>query len=150
MHVRGIVLRREIRLAPWDVPASAADGKRLSAAETGGEPGLFFEASDGFSGLSPEDALPFSAGRAEALLAAAPGEAGGARLVTGNAVRVAALVEGGGAPEAGTRCRVRITGADGPCEALVEAADENAVLLRITEEPEFLCRVRFVEGTIEK
>ena len=143
------MLRRELALSPRDVPADAEDGKRLSAAETGRESGLFFAEGDGFSALAPEEAEPFSAARTESLLAAAPEASKGPRLVTGNAVWVAALVEGGGAPELGARCTVRITGADGALEALVEAADGDAVLLRLTEGLEYLCRVRFVEGTIE-
>ncbi|MCR5577048.1 MAG: hypothetical protein K6F56_08580, partial [Oscillospiraceae bacterium] len=68
----------------------------------------------------------------------------------GTAVWAAALVEGGVPPRPGARCQVHFSGADGAFEALVEAADENAVLLRLTEGLDFLGRARFVEGTIEK
>ena len=142
------MLRREIALDAREVPDDAVDGRRLSAAETGRVSGLFFAEGDGFAALAPEEALPFSAERTAALLAAAPLPSPGPRLVTGVAVRAAALVEGGAPPQPGARCRVRFDGVDGAFEALVEAVDENAVLLRLTEGLAYLGRVRFVEGTI--
>ena len=147
LRLRGVVLRREIALGPFDAPASAVDGRRLSAVETGSVSGLYFETGEGCP--APEEALPFTRARTEALLEGGAGEPAGPRLVTGNAVWVAALVEGGAAPASG-RVRVCFDGAAGAYEALIEAADENALLLRVTEGLDFLGRARFVEGTIEK
>lgn len=144
IRLRGTVLRRELKLA--EVPAGASDGKRLSAEETGLVSGLYVAAGDGFA-LSPEDARPFSEARAEALLETSGAEDTGPRLVTGNAVWIAALLDSGALPK-GSRCRVRLEGLDRPIEALVEEADGSAILLRTTEGLEYLCRVRFVEGEI--
>ena len=145
--LRGIVLRRETALGLWEIPDGAEDGKRLSAAETGREAGLYFTQTDGFEALTPEDALPLSPERVEALLASEPGEAAPGRLVTERRVWLAALAEGENAFPAGTRCLLRLDGAEAPLPALVEDCEGSALLLRL-EDAEPLYRLRFVEGTV--
>ena len=56
-------------LSPEEIPAGAEDGMRLSAAETGGEAGLFLSGADGLEGLSPEDADALTPAGLDALLA---------------------------------------------------------------------------------
>ena len=145
-RLRGILLRHELLLA--EAIPGAAEGERLSAAETGTEPGLFFSGTDGYEFLSPEDARPLSPEALDRLLALPPEKSGGAKLVTGWDCCCAALLVSGEPPAPGARCRVRLDGADRAYEAAVLAVDENAVLLRFTEGLELLCRLRFVEGEI--
>ena len=147
MNLRGIVLRREAALGPWEIPAEAVDGKRLSAAETGREPGLYFAQTDGWEALTPEDALPLTEARVEELLSSEPGEAAPGRLVTDRRVWLAALAEGVPVFPAGTRCTLRLDGAEDPLPAVVEACEGSALLLRL-EDAEALYRLRFAEGTL--
>ena len=87
------------------------------------------------------------------LLALPPETPGGAKLVTGRAFFCAAFYEGGNAPEKGDTLRLRFDGWDRPLPARVlsAAADDTgrtALLLRLTEGEDFLCRARFVEAEI--
>ena len=85
------MLRRELALEAGEIPDGAEDGKRLSAAETGREPGVYLADADGLEALTPDDALPLSPARLDALLAAAPGRAGAGRLLTARDCWYAAL-----------------------------------------------------------
>ena len=74
------MLRRELALEAGEIPDGAVDGKRLSAAETGREPGVYVADADGLEALTPDDAQPLSPARVDALLAASPERAGAGRL----------------------------------------------------------------------
>lgn len=152
--LRGMVLRWEQALSPEEIPAGAADGERLSAAESGLGSGLFFAGADGYEYLTPADAQALTPEKLDRLLAAAPRKAGAGRLVTGRAFFCAAFLEGGGPlPEAGDLLRLRPKGLDRPITAEVvsaaeDAAGRRALLLRLTEGEELLGRTRFLESEI--
>ena len=148
-----LVLRRELVLPPAAAPAGAREGDRLSAAETGTESALFFLGCDGLEQLSPLDAETLTPGKLDRLssLSPAPADEAAPRLVFGWDVYLAAGLDGGAAPAPGP-CRVTI-GSVGEFRACLLTADTDAdgrtaLLLRVTEVPEALYRLRFVEGTI--
>ena len=147
----GILLRREIPLEVGEIPAGAEDGKRLSAAETGREPGVFLADEDGFAYLTPDDALPLSPARLDALLASGPERAGAGRLLVGRDCWYAALYEAGAPlPEKGSGCLLRFEGAEGEFAATVLALSEEsgrgAVLLRIPDGAQPLARLRLARA----
>ena len=147
---RGLLLRREERFEPGAFP-DAAEGERLPAARTGTESGLLFIGCDGWEALGPADAAPLSPDRLDALLSGAPAEADplAPRLVYGFDLSCAAFLEGGAAPRTGP-CRLRLEKVSGEVSARVLSvcADggRTAMLLRLTEAPDALYRLRFVEG----
>ena len=151
--LRGILLRQELVYSPGEIPAGAFDGARLSAKETGRGSGLFLAGCDGLEFLTPEDAAELTPEKLDKLLASAPETPGEAKLVTGRAVCFAAFYTGGDAPEKGDTLRLRFDGWDRPLPARVlsAAADDagrRALLLRLTEGEDFLCRARFAEAEI--
>ena len=151
--LRGIVLRRELALEAGEIPDGAEDGKRLSAAETGREPGVYLADADGLEALTPDDALPLSPARLDALLAAAPERAGAGRLLTARDCCCAALCDSGAPlPEPGTACRLLFEGVGGEYAAAVLAVSEEdgrrAVLLRIPDGAQPLARLRFVRAEL--
>jgi hypothetical protein len=97
--------------------------------------------------LTSEDALPLSPERVKQLLASPPGEAAAGRLVTDRRVWLAALAETEANLPAGTRCLLRLDGAEDPLPAISEACEGSALLLRL-EDAEPLYRLRFVEGSL--
>ena len=154
-RLRGLLLREECPLAPEEIPPGAEDGKRLSAKETGTASGLFFEVSDGYEFLTPADGEHLRPEALDRLLETAPGRAGAAKLVTGRAVFFAAFFEGDTPPEAGAALRLRFDGSPLPLPARVLSAERDetgrtALLLRLTEGEDFLCRMRFAEAEITK
>ena len=151
-RLRGILLRRERALSPEEIPAGAEDGMRLSAAETGGEAGLFLSGADGLEGISPEDADALTPAGLDALLALkAEREEDGGRLVLDFACCCAAFYKGDASPSPGP-CRVCIDGAGDYEGRVVSAArDEEgrtALLIRIPEGDAALYRLRFVTGEL--
>ena len=151
--LRGLLLREERPLAPGEIPPGAEDGKRLSAGETGGASGLFFAFSDGYECLTPADAEALTPEKLDRLLEAAPRDPGAAKLVTGRAVLFAAFFEGDAPPEAGAALRLRFDGGDRSLPARVLSAERDgtgrtALLLRLMEGEDFLCRTRFAEAEI--
>lgn len=145
------MLRRELALEAGEIPADAEDGRRLSAAETGREPGVFIADEDGFAYLTPDDALPLSPVRLDALLASEPERAGAGRLLVGRDCWYAALcVSGAPLPEEGSACRLRFDGVDGEFAASVLALSEEngrrAVLLRIPDGAQPLARLRLAQA----
>ena len=144
------MLRRELALEAGEIPADAVDGKRLSAAETGREPGVYVADADGLEALTPDDAQPLSPARVDALLAAQPETAGAGRLLVGRDCWYAALCASGAAPEAGTACRLRFEGVEGEYAASVLAVAEEdgrlAVLLRIPDGALPLARLRLARA----
>ena len=145
------MLRRELALEAWEIPDGAVDGKRLSAAETGREPGVYLSDADGLEALTPDDAQPLSPARVDALLAAPPERTGAGRLLVGRDCWYAALCASGAAPpEAGTACRLRFEGVDGEYAASVLAVSEEdgrlAVLLRIPDGALPLARLRLARA----
>lgn len=151
--LRGIVLRQELLLAPGEIPAGAENGARLSAGETGHGSGLYVAGCDGWERLTPEDAAGLTPEKLDSLLAASPEAPGEAKLVIGRAFFYAAFFAGGRTPEKGALLCLRFDGRDRPLPARVlsAAADDagrRALLLRLTEGEDFLCRARFAEAEI--
>ena len=151
-ELRGIVLRYERALPAGALPPETEDGARLNAEESGFGSGLYFTGSDGYEYLDPADAEELTPARLEALLASRPEKPGEAHFVTGRAFYFAARLEGGAAPAAGERLRLRFAALERPLEALVvsaAAADgETALLLRLTEGEELLGRERFLTAEL--
>ena len=145
------MLRRELALEAWEIPDGAVDGKRLSAAETGREPGVYVADADGLEALTPDDAQPLSPARVDALLAASPERTGAGRLLVGRDCWYAALcVSGAPLPEEGSACRLRFDGVDGEFAASVLALSEEngrrAVLLRIPDGAQPLARLGLAQA----
>ena len=152
-RIRGILLRRELVLAPAEIPAGAEDGKRLSAGDTGGAAGLFLRGTDGLEYLTPGDAAALTPAGLDALLASPPetADAEAGRLLPDFEVWCAAFCEGG-APAKGA-CRAVFRGAEGAFEGRVVSVSTDgqgraALLIRFPAGPEALYRLRRVTGEL--
>ena len=152
-RLRGLLIRREKAVEAGAFP-EAIDGARLSAGETGDESALYFLGCDGFEVLSPDGLDALTPERLENLLAAGPPESGTelGRLVYGFTLLYAALYEGDEPPLPGP-VRLRLDGL-GEIDARLLSVTTDALgrwmlVMRLTEFPEELYRLRFVEGEIE-
>lgn len=139
----GLALRTETVL---DARIDAEDGSRLRGQ------GVYFQACDGYETLSPSLWETLDAETLTALLAAAPEEAGAARLVTDTVWFYAALLTAGETPEKGP-CRLRFAGFDRAVPArLVEVREDKGctlLLFRLTEGGDYL-RIRSIDADIER
>jgi len=150
-RLRGVLLRREEALPAGAFPG-AESGARLSAGETGTESALFFETSDGWEFLRPEDGERLTPERVEALLDAPAQTVETPRLVYGFGLYCVALFDGGAPPAPGP-CRISAEGFDTPVRAELTAVTTDALgrtllRLRLTDFPEALYEMRTIEGEI--
>ena len=151
-RLRGLLIRREKAVEAGAFP-EAVDGTRLSAGETGDESALYFLGCDGLEALSPDGLDALTPERLEKLLAADPpeGGAGAGRLVYGFTLLCAALYEGDEPPLPGP-VRLRLDGL-GELDARLlsvtsDALGRNMLILRLSEFPEELYRMRVVTGEV--
>lgn len=149
-RLQGIVLRREQGLSfTWGSTLLAEDSRRLAAGEPlavdlWGEElwspcsAVFFDDSDGFEYLSPQDIEPDDPSALEELLDREPGEVSDGRLVTDTAWYYWAFTSSKAELPSSGRCSVQFDGLEESVPAQVLSLSESrggkrAVLLRLTQ-----------------
>ena len=152
LELWGILLRQEQCLSPaLALELEAVQGQRIPAGEHARQSGVFYENSDGYEHLSPEDAENLTAQSLEALLQSKAKNAGGPKLIYGFEQYYAAFYSGEKKLSPGP-CRIKFEGYDSSHRAEIisaEAGDNGfAVLIRLTGSEECLslrlCRAEII------
>lgn len=149
-ELQGIVLRREQGLSfSWGTKLLAQDSRRVSAGEalavdlmgkelTSPCSAVFFDHTDGFESLSPEDIDPGDTAALQSLLDERPSQRPDGRLVTGTAWYYWALVSSKEAVPASGQCSVQFDALEESVPARILSLSESrggkrAILLRLTQ-----------------